>query len=64
MAQSVVLFLVEKLAPLLQEEVKLLTGFREEFGYLRDEFERMRAFLGVADAAEDEMKKSECGLSK
>ena len=53
MAEDAVLFLVEKLATQLEEEVKHLTGFWEEVEYVRDEFERMKAFLRVADAVED-----------
>ena len=54
MAESAVFFLVEKLVPLLEKEVKLLTKFQKELVYVRDEFERMKAFLRVADAAEED----------
>ncbi|PON93245.1 NB-ARC domain, LRR domain containing protein [Trema orientale] len=54
MAESVVSFLLEKLSYLLAEEVNLLSGFRTEVVYVRDELDRMRAFLRAADAVEDE----------
>ncbi|EXC04630.1 Disease resistance protein RPM1 [Morus notabilis] len=54
MAESAVNFLLEKLSFLLEEEVKLLTGFREEVVSLKAELESMKAFLHVADAVEDE----------
>ncbi|PON63348.1 hypothetical protein PanWU01x14_132580, partial [Parasponia andersonii] len=54
MAESVVSFLLQKLSPLLDGEVKLLSGIRDEVVYVKDELERMRAFLRAADALEDE----------
>ncbi|KAA8521225.1 hypothetical protein F0562_011938 [Nyssa sinensis] len=53
MAESAVTFLLNQLTRFLNEEVKLLRGIREEFENIRDELERMRAFLRVADAKED-----------
>ncbi|CAL5392895.1 unnamed protein product [Camellia sinensis] len=53
MAESAVFHLLANLAPFLQQEVNLLIGVREEIEYIRDEFERMTAFLGVADAMEE-----------
>ncbi|KAA8521224.1 hypothetical protein F0562_011939 [Nyssa sinensis] len=53
MAESAVTFLLNQLTPFLNEKVKLLGGIREEFVSIRDELERMRAFLRVADAMED-----------
>ncbi|XP_059669643.1 disease resistance protein RPM1-like [Cornus florida] len=54
MAESAVFFLLDKLAlPLLQEEVKLLSGVKKELAYIRAEFERMAAFLRVADSMEE-----------
>ncbi|KAK9265587.1 hypothetical protein L1049_001694 [Liquidambar formosana] len=53
MAESAVTFLVDKLSHFLQEEVRLLSGLREEVEYIRDELERIRAFLKVADATEE-----------
>ncbi|XP_057478393.1 disease resistance protein RPM1-like [Actinidia eriantha] len=53
MAESVVFGLLSKLAPFLQEEVNLMTGVREEIESIRGEFERMTAFLKVADAMEE-----------
>ncbi|KAK9283111.1 hypothetical protein L1049_011342 [Liquidambar formosana] len=48
MAESAVTFLVDKLSHFLQEEVRLLSRLREEVEYIRDELERIRAFLKVA----------------
>ncbi|KAL7217982.1 hypothetical protein ACSBR2_011247 [Camellia fascicularis] len=53
MAESAVSHLLNNLAPFLQQEANLLIGVREEIEYIRDEFERMTAFLRVADAMED-----------
>lgn len=53
MAESVVVFLLDKLTPLLQEEVKLLRGIIDEVVYVKDELERMRAFLRTADSMEE-----------
>ncbi|KAF3449640.1 hypothetical protein FNV43_RR10371 [Rhamnella rubrinervis] len=53
MAESVVTFLLKKLDTLGHEYVKLLGGIREDVGYVRDELERIRAFLRVADAKEE-----------
>ncbi|KAL7218024.1 hypothetical protein ACSBR2_011289 [Camellia fascicularis] len=53
MAESAVFHLLANFAPFLQQEVNLLTGVEEEIQYIRDEFERMTAFLRVADAMEE-----------
>ncbi|KAF3447828.1 hypothetical protein FNV43_RR08534 [Rhamnella rubrinervis] len=53
MAESVVTFLLQKLDTFAHENVKLLGGMREDVGYVRDELERIRAFLRVADAKEE-----------
>ncbi|GFZ16607.1 hypothetical protein Acr_25g0010160 [Actinidia rufa] len=53
MAEIAVFHLLANFAPFLQEEVNLLTGVRDEIEYIRDEFERMTAFLRVADAMEE-----------
>ncbi|GMP52515.1 hypothetical protein CsSME_00018292 [Camellia sinensis var. sinensis] len=53
MAESAVFHLLANLAPFLQQEANLLIGVREEIEYIRDEFERMTAFLRVADATEE-----------
>ncbi|PRQ19016.1 putative P-loop containing nucleoside triphosphate hydrolase, leucine-rich repeat domain, L [Rosa chinensis] len=53
MAESAVTFLVDRLTTLLEEEVKLLSGIREQVEDLVDELERIKAFLRVADAKED-----------
>ncbi|PRQ49673.1 putative RNA-directed DNA polymerase [Rosa chinensis] len=53
MAESAVKFLLDKLAPLFENELQLLRGVREEILHLRGELERMTAFLRVADAYEE-----------
>ncbi|KAL3506662.1 hypothetical protein ACH5RR_032044 [Cinchona calisaya] len=53
MAETAVFFLLEKLTLLLEEELKMVMGFKEEVEYIKDELERMTAFLRVADAAEE-----------
>ncbi|KAM5573619.1 hypothetical protein ABKV19_013251 [Rosa sericea] len=54
MAESAVKFLLDKLAPLFENDLQLLRGgVREEIVYLRGELERMTAFLRVADASEE-----------
>ncbi|PON94755.1 NB-ARC domain, LRR domain containing protein [Trema orientale] len=53
MAEIAVKFLLDKLAPLFENDLQLLRGVREEVIYLRGELERTRAFLKVADALED-----------
>ncbi|CAA2959816.1 disease resistance RPM1-like [Olea europaea subsp. europaea] len=54
MAESAVTFVLEKLTVLLEEKVNLVKNVRQEVEYIRDELERMIAFIGVADAAEDD----------
>ncbi|KAL5572846.1 hypothetical protein UlMin_022443 [Ulmus minor] len=54
MAESAVTFLVEKLSSLLEKEANLLGGVRNEVVEVRDELERIKAFLRTADASEDE----------
>ncbi|XP_062096018.1 disease resistance protein RPM1-like [Humulus lupulus] len=53
MAESVVSFLLEKLSSLLEDEVKLVSSFRNEVVFVKNELDRMRAFLRSADATED-----------
>ncbi|THG10904.1 disease resistance protein RPM1-like [Camellia sinensis] len=53
MAETAVFHLLANLAPFLQGEVNLLSGVREAMEDIRDEFERMSAFLIVADATEE-----------
>lgn len=55
MAESSVNFLIEKLSSLIDNEViiNLFRGVREQVVYLRPEYERMRAFLRIADALQD-----------
>ncbi|KOM30184.1 hypothetical protein LR48_Vigan983s000200 [Vigna angularis] len=53
MADSSVSFLLDKLNALLQEEVNLQRGVREDVQYIKYELERHKAILRVADAMED-----------
>lgn len=53
MAESVVSFLLDRLASLIKEEVRLLSGTRAEMQDIVEELERIKAFLRVADAKED-----------
>lgn len=53
MADSTVSFLLDKLTCLLVEEVNLQRGVREEVQYIKDELERHKAILRVADVLED-----------
>ncbi|XP_060216849.1 putative disease resistance protein At1g50180 [Lycium barbarum] len=53
MANSVVLFVLDKITNLLAEETILLQGVKDDIQYIKDELERMIAFLGVADALEE-----------
>ena len=53
MAESPVLFLLDKLTSLLQEEVQLLKGVSTEIHFIKDELERLKAILRMADALED-----------
>ncbi|KAA8538986.1 hypothetical protein F0562_025678 [Nyssa sinensis] len=53
MAESAVTFLLEKLAILLKEKVTLLKDVGKEVKYIRDELERMQAFLRIADSMEE-----------
>ncbi|GAU42456.1 hypothetical protein TSUD_235250 [Trifolium subterraneum] len=52
MADSSVSFLLDKLSSLLQEEVNLQKGVREDVQYIKDELERHKAILMVADSLE------------
>ncbi|KAI4314537.1 hypothetical protein L6164_027435 [Bauhinia variegata] len=54
MAESAVFFLLDKLTTMLQEEAQLLKGVRTDVKYVKDELERHRAILRVADALEDQ----------
>ncbi|PSR91694.1 Disease resistance protein [Actinidia chinensis var. chinensis] len=53
MAEIAVFHVLANFAPFLQEEVNLLTGVRDEIEYIRGEFERMTAFLRIADAMDE-----------
>ncbi|TMX02440.1 hypothetical protein EJD97_021568 [Solanum chilense] len=54
MAESAVAFLLHKLSALLHPGQKFLQNFQDEIMYIRDAFEKMKAFSRVADANEDE----------
>ncbi|XP_062096800.1 disease resistance protein RPM1-like [Humulus lupulus] len=56
MAESVVSFLLEKFSSLLEDEAKLLSGVRDEVVFVKNELDRMRAFLRSADATEDHVE--------
>ncbi|KAL7166724.1 hypothetical protein ACSBR2_037403 [Camellia fascicularis] len=53
MAETAVFHLLANFAPFLQGEVNLLSGVQEAMEDIKDEFERMSAFLRVADATEE-----------
>lgn len=53
MAESAVLFLLDKLANLVETKVQLVKGVWEEIAYLRGELERTSAFLKDADKVEE-----------
>ncbi|KAF7849747.1 hypothetical protein BT93_L0325 [Corymbia citriodora subsp. variegata] len=53
MAESPVTHLLNKLAQFFENEVRFLTGAREEALSVRGELERIRAFLRVADSLEE-----------
>ncbi|XP_059309909.1 probable disease resistance RPP8-like protein 4 [Lycium ferocissimum] len=54
MAESAVTFLVRRLSTLLNGGQKFLEGIQQEIVYIRDEFEKMRAFSRIADAKEED----------
>nr|GME01998.1 disease resistance protein RPM1-like [Ipomoea batatas] len=53
MGDCLIEFILENVTLLLEEKVNLLKGVKEEVEYIRDELERMIAFLGVADSMEE-----------
>ncbi|XP_027360620.1 putative disease resistance protein At1g58400 [Abrus precatorius] len=53
MAESAVGFLLQRLAPIFQNEMKLFPGVQAEVIYLKERLESLRAFLRVADALEE-----------
>jgi len=53
MAESAVGFLLQRLAPVFENKVKLFTGVQAEVIYLKGQLELIRAFLRVADALEE-----------
>ena len=53
MAESVVTFLLDNLSAQLQDEFRLLRSVRAEVQYIVDELERIKGFLRVADAMEE-----------
>ncbi|KAF7849204.1 hypothetical protein BT93_L1084 [Corymbia citriodora subsp. variegata] len=54
MAESAVSFLIEKLALFIEKEGNLWKGVYGEIELIRDEFERMKAFLERAESSEDD----------
>ncbi|KAL7218005.1 hypothetical protein ACSBR2_011270 [Camellia fascicularis] len=65
MAENVVFHLLAYFAPFFQQKANLLTGVRDESQYIRDEFDRMTAFLRVTAAMEEnnpELKAQAQGL--
>ncbi|KAF8017624.1 hypothetical protein BT93_H2730 [Corymbia citriodora subsp. variegata] len=54
MAESAVSFLIEKLALFIEKEGNLWKGVCGEIELIRDEFERMKAFLERAESSEDD----------
>ncbi|KAK7407110.1 hypothetical protein VNO78_08753 [Psophocarpus tetragonolobus] len=53
MAESAVSFLLQRLAPVFENKVKLFIGVQAEVIYLKGQLELIRAFLRAADALED-----------
>ncbi|PNX71751.1 disease resistance protein rpm1-like [Trifolium pratense] len=53
MAWSAVSFLLQRLEPVLQNKVNLLTGVESEVVYLKGQLELITAYLKVADALEE-----------
>lgn len=53
MAENAVVFVLNKLANLLETKVQLVKGVWEEIAYLRGELERIRALLKDADKVEE-----------
>ncbi|KAF8370257.1 hypothetical protein HHK36_031704 [Tetracentron sinense] len=53
MAESVVIFVLDMLVPLLEQEVNLLRGVRREIEYIRSELQSIQGFLRDADAREE-----------
>ncbi|KAM2503766.1 hypothetical protein PS1_037754 [Malus domestica] len=54
MAESVVTFLLDRLTSLIEQEVRLFSGVRAQIEDIINELERIKAFLRVADAKEDD----------
>ncbi|KAL3728002.1 hypothetical protein ACJRO7_032706 [Eucalyptus globulus] len=54
MTESAISCLVEKLAMFVEQEVNLLKGVRGEIELIRDEFERMKAFLKHTESSKDD----------
>nr|GMD65197.1 disease resistance protein RPM1-like [Ipomoea batatas] len=53
MAECAVVFVLDKITVLLEAKVVMLHGLKHEIQYIKDELERVIAFLGVADTVED-----------
>ncbi|KAH7576480.1 hypothetical protein JRO89_XS01G0079000 [Xanthoceras sorbifolium] len=47
------MFVLEKLTPFFENELRVLNGSREEVVYVRAELERMKVFLRIADTLEE-----------
>ncbi|MCI81298.1 disease resistance protein, partial [Trifolium medium] len=53
MAESAVSFLLQRLVPVFENRLNLLTGVESEVVYLKGQLELITAFLKVADALEE-----------
>ncbi|KAJ0112101.1 hypothetical protein Patl1_03610 [Pistacia atlantica] len=53
MAETAVMFVLDKLTPFLANEVQLISGGREEVVYVRAELERMKVFLRIFDRLDE-----------
>ncbi|KAJ0053947.1 hypothetical protein Pint_03535 [Pistacia integerrima] len=53
MAETAVMFVLDKLTPFFANEVQLISGGREEVVYVRAELERMKVFLRIFDRLDE-----------
>ncbi|KAF8394135.1 hypothetical protein HHK36_020341 [Tetracentron sinense] len=53
MTEIAVTFALDRLVPLLKQEVNLLRGVKQEVEYIRDELQSIQGFLRDADAREE-----------
>ncbi|XP_031252346.1 disease resistance protein RPM1-like [Pistacia vera] len=53
MAETAVMFVLDKLTPFFANEVQLISGGREEVVCVRAELERMKVFLRIADCLDE-----------